>query len=236
MVKQRVDRSFSPVDQTYNPFRQSGFFEKFVNVAHGERDALGRLQDERVSRGDGVRQVPERDHAGKVEGNNGSGDAEGLANHHLVDAACDVFEVVALHHHGNAAGDLHVFNCPAHLSFGFSEGLAVFLRDDAGDVVDVIFEQHLQLEERLDAVFGGRAAPLGKSGGGGFDGLADFSGIGKLDLGQRFSRGGIDYIAPFYRGRFGPLAIDVVREFDGEGGGYSGHWFTSTYREERGRS
>src|SRR6202030_421850 len=146
MVKQRVDRSFSPVDQTYNPFRQSGFFEKFVNVAHGERDALGRLQDERVSRGDGVRQVPERDHAGKVEGNNGGGDAEGLADHHLVDAAGDVFEVVALHHHGNAAGDLNVFNGTAHFGFGFGKRLAVFLGDDASDVVEVIFEENFELE------------------------------------------------------------------------------------------
>src|SRR6202044_3448972 len=183
-----------------------------------------------------VGQVPERNHAGEVERDDCRGDAEGLADHHLVDAAGDVFEVVALHHHGDATSYLNVFNRPAHLSFGFGEGLAIFLRDDAGDVVDVIFEQHLQLKQRLDAVFRGRAAPLGKSGGGGFDGLVDFSGIGERDLGQRFSRGGIDYIAPFYRGRFGPLSIDGVREFYGGGGAYSGHWFTSTYREERGRS
>src|ERR1700685_1074136 len=112
MVKQRVDRSFSPVNQTYYTFGQSGFLQQLVNVTHGERNALGRLQDERVSRGDGVRQVPERDHAGKVEGNNGSGDAEGLSNHHLVDAAGDVFEVVALHHHGNATGAFDVLDCP----------------------------------------------------------------------------------------------------------------------------
>jgi len=68
-----------------------------------------------------------------------------------------------LHHHGNATGDFDVFDCASHLGFGFGEGLAVFLRDDAGNVVEVIFEQHLQLEQWLDAVFGRRAAPFGEA-------------------------------------------------------------------------
>jgi hypothetical protein len=47
----------------------------------------------------------------------------------------------------------------------------------------VVFEQHLQLEQRLDAVFGRSAAPFGEGGGGGFDGLIDFGGVGERDLG-----------------------------------------------------
>ena len=102
-----------------------------------------------------------------------------------------------MHHHGNAAGHFDVFDGAAHLGFGFGEGLAVFLRDDAGDVVDVIFEQHLQLEQRLDAVFGRSAAPVGERRGGGFDGRVDFSGIGERDLREDFAGGGIDDVAPF---------------------------------------
>ena len=136
------------------------------------------FEDERVAGGDGIGQIPERDHAGKVERDDRRGDAERLADHHLVDAAGNVFEVVALHHHRNAAGDFDVLDGAAHLGFGFGEGLAVFLGDDARDVVDVIFEQHLQLEQRLDAVFGRSAAPFGEGGGGGFDCLIDFGGFG----------------------------------------------------------
>ena len=62
------------------------------------------------------------------------------------------------------------------------------MRDDAGDVVDVLFEQHLQLEQRLDAVFGRSAAPFGKGGGGGFDGGVDFCGIGEGTLAQELRR------------------------------------------------
>src|ERR1700688_2967226 len=196
MVEKGVHGGFAAVDKTYDAFGEAGFFEEFVDVAHGERDALGGLKDEGVAGGDGVRQIPERDHAGKVEGHDGGGDADGLANHHLVDAAGDVFKVVSLHHHGDTAGDLHVFNRPAHFGFGFGESLAVFLRDDAGDVVEVIFEQHLQLKERLDAVFGRSAAPFGEGGSCGFDSLVDFGGFGKRDLGKDFTGGGVDDIAP----------------------------------------
>ena len=73
------------------------------------------------------------------------------------------------------------------------------VRDDAGDVVDVLFEQHLQLEQRLDAVFGRSAAPFRKGGGGGFDGGVHFGGVGQRNAGQDFARGGIDDVAPFGR-------------------------------------
>src|SRR3984957_3297125 len=182
VVDERVDYGLAAVDEADDAFGQAGFFEQFVDVAHGKRDTLAGLEDEGIAGGDGVGQIPEGDHTGEVEGHDGGGDAEGLGDHHFADAAGHVFKVVALHHHGDAAGDLHVFNRPAHFGFGLGECLAVFLSDDAGDVVEVIFEQHLQLEQRLDAVFGRSASPFGESGGGGFDGLVDFLRVGHGDL------------------------------------------------------
>ena len=197
MVEQRVDDSFAAVDQVDNALRQSGLLEQFEDVAHRERHALGGLEDEGVAARDRVRQKPERDHPGKVEGHDRGDDAERLANHHFVDAARDVFEVVALHHHGNAAGDFDVLDGAAHLGFGFAEGLAVFLGDDAADLVEVIFEQQLQLEQRLDAVFGRRAPPGGIGSGRGVDRLRDLSGIGERNFRDGFAGGGIDDVRPF---------------------------------------
>ena len=57
------------------------------------------------------------------------------------------------------------------------------MSDDAGDVVDVLFQQHLQLEQRLNAVFRRSAAPLGKGGRGGFDGRIH---IGRIRPGERW--------------------------------------------------
>ena len=213
MVDQRIDYSLAPIDETDHAFRQSGFFQQLVHVAHRERDALTRFQNKCVSCGDGVGQIPEGNHARKIKRHDRGGNADGLANHHLVDAASDVFEVVALHHHRDAAGHFHIFDGATHLSFGFGEGLAILRGDDASDVVDVLLEQHLELEERLDAIFGRSAAPFRESAGCGFDGHVDFGGVGERDAGQDFAGRRIHNVAPFGRVRLGPLAVDVVREF-----------------------
>ena len=123
---QRIDRGFAAVDQVDDALGQAGLLEQFEDVAHGERHALDGFRMNVLPRGDRVGQKPERDHAGKIEGRDRGDHAERLADHHLVDAAGDVFEVVALHHHRNAAGDFDVLDGAAHLGFGFGEGLAVF--------------------------------------------------------------------------------------------------------------
>src|ERR1700728_1683444 len=125
MVDESINHRLTAINQTNDSFGQAGFFQKLIHVAHCQRYALARLENEGVSRGDGIGQIPERNHPRKIKGHNGRGDADGLADHHLVDAAGDVFEIVTLHHHRDAAGHFHVFNCAAHLGYGFGEGLAV---------------------------------------------------------------------------------------------------------------
>src|SRR5260370_6887738 len=77
---------------------------------HGKRNALGWLQDESVSARDGIGEKPVRDHRGEVEGHDSGDDSEWLADLHFVHARCYVLEVVALHPHGNAAGNFAVFD------------------------------------------------------------------------------------------------------------------------------
>ncbi len=78
----------------------------------------------------------------------------------LIDARRDVFEVVSLHEHRDAAGDLDIFDGAAHFAFGLGEGLAVFHDDSAGELVDVVFEQLFEREEILHAIARRRATPL----------------------------------------------------------------------------
>ena len=47
-------------------------------------------------------------------------------------------QIRALHHCRNAAGDFHVFDCPAHLTLSLDKGLAAFHGNRAGDIVKVI--------------------------------------------------------------------------------------------------
>ena len=145
MIEQRIDGSLAAIDQIDHALGQPGLIEQFKGAAHGERHALRGLEDERVAAGDGVGQKPERNHAREIERRDGRDHAQRLADHHFVDAAGNVFEVVALHHHGNAAGDFDVLDGAAQLGFGLGESLAVFLRDDAAEFVDVLFEKIFSL-------------------------------------------------------------------------------------------
>jgi hypothetical protein len=75
-----------------------------------------------------------------------------LADHRFVDATRHILKVVTLHHHGNAASNLDILDSAAHLCLRLCERLPIFLGDNARNVIEVIFEQHLQLEERLNSV------------------------------------------------------------------------------------
>ena len=77
----------------------------------------------------------------------------------------------------------------------------------------MIFEKLLQLEQRLDAVFGRSATPFGIGCSGGLHGCVYFSGAGERSFGDGFSGRGIGDVEPVRGGGFDPLAIDVVRNF-----------------------
>jgi len=121
----------------------------------------------------------------------GGGDADGLADHHLIDAAPPIFRGCSLASSWECHRRLRRFRLRVASRLWLRRGLAVFLRDDAGNVVEVIFEQHLQLEQWLDAVFGRRAAPFGEGCGRGFDSLVDFVGLREWDLSQSFAVAGL---------------------------------------------
>src|SRR5438067_11635521 len=122
MLNQSIDSSLAAIDQIHHAFGQPRLFEQLIDVMHGERHALAGLEDECIAGRDRVRQIPERNHARKIEWYDRRHDSERLANHYLVDTAGDVFEVVTLHHHWNSARDFHVLDGATHLAFRFAKG------------------------------------------------------------------------------------------------------------------
>ena len=113
---------------------------------HGERHTFRRLQDESIAAGDCVREKPERDHRREIEWRDRCHNAKWLADHHFVDTASHVLQVVTLHHHRNAAGDLYIFDGAAQFPLGFRNGLPVFLGDDASQFINVVFQKLFQFE------------------------------------------------------------------------------------------
>ena len=144
---------------------------------------------------------------GKLNGAMIARDAERLADHHLVDAGCDVLGVVALDHRRGAARHLDVLDGAAHLAARFDQRLAGLHRDGAREVLDVLLEQRLQLEQILDALADRNPPPCRESAGRGPRRLLDFRGRRQRRAAELFTGRRVDAPAAFRSPPRRPLAL-----------------------------
>jgi hypothetical protein len=197
MVAQGVDDGAAAIDEIHDTFGQTGLLQEFERAAHGERNALGRLQDKSISTSDGIGKKPENDHRRKIEWGDGRDDSQRLANLHFIHAGGHVLKVVALHHHRNAASNFHIFNAAAQLGFRLSKSLSVLESNEARKFVEIFFQQVFQLEKILDTLAGRSAAPDRKGGGGSLNGSIHISGSRKGRARKQLGRSGIGDISIF---------------------------------------
>ena len=73
------------------------FFQKLKGQVHGQWAALRGLDDDRVASSNSIRQKPEGDHAGEVEGRNDGNNADRLPDHQFINTAGDILRDIALH-------------------------------------------------------------------------------------------------------------------------------------------
>src|SRR6266545_3519506 len=95
---------------------------------------------------------------------------------------------------------LDVLDAAAERSARFVYGLAVLLRDDARDLLEVFLEERLELEEVPGALHHRRLAPFRKGFARGAHRFADFGGAAHRDPAERLACGGIGEVVPV-RGR-----------------------------------
>src|SRR5208337_92931 len=145
----------------------------------------------------------------------GRDDAQRLAYQRLIHARRDVLQVVPLHHHRNAAGYFDILDSAPEFRLRFGEGLAVFQGDESGDLVDVIFQEEFQLEQILNALSWGSAAPRRKSLGGGLHGRVHLGFCGKRSPRDALTSCGIRDVNKFRGGGFMPYPGKVILDFNG---------------------
>ena len=173
MIADRLDDFAPAVDQIDHTGRQIALLEQLEHPLLRQRHLFRRLEDERVAADHRERQEPERHHGGKVERRDRGTHANRLPHRDAVDAAGNVLEPVAHEHRRRAARDLDALDAAAQASARLVQRLAVFGRDDARDLVEVLLEKLLELEHRLRAFDRRRVAPAGKRLGGGGHGRVD---------------------------------------------------------------
>jgi hypothetical protein len=82
----------------------------------------------------------------------------------FVNAACDVFGVVAHHQRRDAGGDFDVLDAASQLASRLVHRFAALINRQTSDLVKVVIQQLLELEEILDALDRRRASPVGEGG------------------------------------------------------------------------
>ncbi len=149
MVADRLDDVRAAVDQVDDAGRQVALLEQLEHALLRERHLLGRLERRtccRETTANGRNQSGTI--AGKLNGAMAAHDADRLADHLAVDVRRDVLEAVAHQQRRRAAGHLDALDAAADAAARLVERLAVLGRDDAGELLEVLFEQLPELEHR----------------------------------------------------------------------------------------
>ena len=118
---------------------------------------------------------------------------------------------------GNATGELHDLDPPGDGAPRIIEGLAVLGRNDAGQLVQVVAQEHLEPEQ--DPGPGGRSGrrPIGEGGPGRRYGGIDFALRGEGDPRLHRAGGRVEDVAEAVPARACPLAAHEMIDGGGHG-------------------
>ena len=198
------------VDHVEHPRRQADLVDAFGDQLHRHRHQFGRLQDEGIAGGNGVRKEPERRHRRKVEGSDRRKDPPWQTQHLSVDAPGAAEHLVTLLQHRHAAGHLHVLDGALHLGPGVWKRLAHLTSEHAADLLLVFAQQIHQRVHELGALRDRSPAPFGKGRPGRPNRPVDFACGRKGHLSQSFAGARILDIEKRSALGLYPFPVDVV--------------------------
>ena len=215
MVQQCIHGRFSAVDQVHDAIGKPRLLDEFDKTRSREGNSIAWLQHHGVASSNCIGQKPQWNHQRKIEWGNHGANTERLSHHDLVDAGRDIFERVALHQHGNAARDLHIFNAASQFCLRLGQRLAVFDRDQAGELIDMLFKHRLELEHVLHAIDRRHTAPRGERGMRRLHRRVYLRGRSGWRIPQRFSGGRVQEFNSGEACGGDPLAADKVVDCGG---------------------
>jgi hypothetical protein len=141
VVQNRVDGHLVPVHHAEHTVGQACLG---VQPGHGVRQrrvTLARLEDEGVPGGNRDRVHPHRHHGREVERGDPGADAERLPERVGVHVGGHLLGVLAFEQGGDPGGELDDFQAPDDLALGVRQDLAVLVRDDPGQFVQVTLDK-----------------------------------------------------------------------------------------------
>jgi len=142
-----LDDVFSAIDEIHDARGQTRFLNQLKNTRLRQRDLLARLEHERISRGDRIRQKPQRHHRGEIERRNRGKYAHRLTYGLTIDVCRDVFERLTHHQRRNARRMLGVLNAAAEIVERFRHCFAMLARANARNLFAMSVEYRTQFEQ-----------------------------------------------------------------------------------------
>ena len=212
MVEDGVDRLLVAVDDLQDSVGQAGLLHQFREHQRHGRIALGGLEDEGVSGGDGRAELPHRDHGGEVERRDAGGHAERLAQGIHVDAGAGAVGELAFQQVRRADAELGDLEPADHVARRVGQRLAVLAAERLGEFVHVAVEEGNELHQDAGAALGVGRAPHRLGGLGALYGGVEFGGGGERHAGLDLAGGGVEDVGEAAGRARDMFAVDEMRE------------------------
>lgn len=145
--QQDVNGFLIPVDNVEDAVRQTGFLPEFCHPLGCGGVLFRGLQHHGVTRGDGDREEPHRNHRREVEGGDNGRDAKWLTDRVDIELGGGVLRVAALDQVWDAASKFDDFLAAGDFAQCVIKYLAVFGGDDRGELALALVEQFAVVEQ-----------------------------------------------------------------------------------------
>ena len=191
MIEQTIDRGLVTVHHVEATVGKTGLLQQLGDEHRRRRILLGRLEHERVAARESVGEHPHGHHGREVERRDAGHHTERLADVVHVDSGRSLLGVATLHQIGNTARELDVLETARHFAERIRQHLAVFLGEEAGDLLAIGRHQLAHMEHDLGATRQVGGTPGRQRGLGDRDGVVDLGDVGETDLTLHLSGGGV---------------------------------------------
>ena len=138
---------------------------------------------------------PHRDHRGEVERGDARADADRLAHRIDVDARARALGIFALEHVRDAAAEFDDFEPALDVALGVGDDLAMLARQQVRELVDIGFDQRLEVEHHARAALRVGRGPGGLRGLGRGNDAVEQRGLAERDLRLHAAAVGIEHVA-----------------------------------------
>ena len=217
VVQDGVDGLLVAVHDLEHARGQARFDEQLGQSHRNRRITLTRLEDERISAGNGRSGLPQRDHRREVERGDARDHAQRLAQRVDVDARTGAFAVLTFEQVRDPDAELDHLDAALDVALGVGHRLAVLEGQQLGQLVVVVVDQLDEAHHHPGAALRIPCGPVLLGLDGRCHRSVDVGLAGHRDFGLDLAGAGVEDVSGAGGLAGGALPVDEVRNLSGHG-------------------